>query len=70
MESLISLLEAMERGPLDLQRCIQCNNWFIPYQRAQVTKFCSSTCGVLPVAGGQDMSQKRTAKMRFFYLKI
>lgn len=44
MEALISLLEAMEKHQLELQRCIECNNWFIPYQRAQVTKFCSSKC--------------------------
>lgn len=44
MESLISLLEAMEKNCLNLQRCIQCTNWFIPYQRAQITKFCSSKC--------------------------
>ncbi|UNK16031.1 hypothetical protein MNQ98_15930 [Paenibacillus sp. N3/727] len=44
MESLISLLEAMEKNRLELQRCTQCNNWFIPYQRAQITKFCSSKC--------------------------
>ncbi|KKO55333.1 hypothetical protein [Paenibacillus sp. DMB20] len=44
MEALISLLEAMEKNRLDLQRCFQCDHWFIPYQRAQITKFCSSKC--------------------------
>lgn len=44
MEALISLLEAIEKNRLELQRCIQCEAWFIPYQRAQVTKFCSSKC--------------------------
>lgn len=44
MESIISLLEAMEKKQLDLQKCVQCDSWFIPYQRAQVTKFCSSKC--------------------------
>jgi len=44
IEALISLLEAMEKNSLDLQRCVQCNDWFIPYQRAQVTKFCSTKC--------------------------
>ena len=44
MEALISLLEAMEKNKLDLQRCFQCDHWFIPYQRAQITKFCSSKC--------------------------
>lgn len=44
MESIISLLEAMEKKQLDLQKCIQCDSWFIPYQRAQVTKFCNFKC--------------------------
>ncbi|GKU80102.1 hypothetical protein [Paenibacillus sp. L3-i20] len=44
MESIISLLETMEKKGLDLQKCIQCDSWFIPYQRAQITKFCSSKC--------------------------
>ncbi len=44
MEAIVSLLEAMETEQLDLQNCIQCDSWFIPYQRAQVTKFCSSKC--------------------------
>ncbi len=44
MESIISLLEALEKKPLHLQKCIQCDRWFIPYQRAQVAKFCSSKC--------------------------
>lgn len=44
MESIISLLEAMEKGRVELQNCIQCKGWFIPYQRAQVTRFCSPKC--------------------------
>ncbi len=44
MEALISLLEAIEKGYLELQRCMQCNNWYIPYQRAQITKFCGTNC--------------------------
>ncbi|WP_195575132.1 hypothetical protein [Paenibacillus sp. 1001270B_150601_E10] len=44
MEALISLLEAMEKNRLELQQCIQCKDWFIPYQRAQITRFCSSKC--------------------------
>ncbi|NGP43831.1 hypothetical protein G4V62_02270 [Bacillaceae bacterium SIJ1] len=44
MEAIISLLEAMEGSSLQLQMCTQCQHWFIPYQRAQVTKFCSAKC--------------------------
>ncbi len=44
MESIISLLEAMEKSTLALQSCVQCDRWFIPYRRAQVTKFCGSAC--------------------------
>lgn len=44
MEAILSLLEAMERETLELQTCMQCGHWFIPYQRAQVTKFCTSKC--------------------------
>ncbi|WP_058304413.1 recombination protein NinG [Gorillibacterium timonense] len=44
MEAIISLLETMERKPLDLQTCRQCGSWFIPYERAQVTWFCSTKC--------------------------
>lgn len=44
MESIISLLEAMEKSTLALQICVQCDRWFIPYRRAQVTKFCGSAC--------------------------
>lgn len=45
MEAIISLLEALERNAqLDLQTCIHCGHWFIPYQRAKVARFCSSNC--------------------------
>ncbi|WP_148302580.1 hypothetical protein [Caldalkalibacillus mannanilyticus] len=44
MEGLISIFEALEKGDLELQQCILCDNWFIPYKRAQVAKFCSSKC--------------------------
>lgn len=45
MEAIISLLEALERNAqLDLQSCIHCGHWFIPYQRAKVARFCSSNC--------------------------
>lgn len=44
MEALISLLEALERKPIDLQTCTQCGSWFIPYERASVTRFCSTKC--------------------------
>ncbi|MFW5435760.1 hypothetical protein [Paenibacillus apiarius] len=44
MEAILSLLEAMETEQLELQRCIQCHGWFIPYQRAKVNKFCSAKC--------------------------
>jgi hypothetical protein len=44
MEAVISLVEAMEKGTLELQTCTQCNRWYIPYRRAQVTKFCSAAC--------------------------
>jgi hypothetical protein len=44
MEAIVSLLETMETEQLVLQNCIQCDSWFIPYQRAQVTKFYSSKC--------------------------
>lgn len=44
MEAVISLLEAMEKKPLELATCIQCGGWYIPYQRAQVTKFCGTRC--------------------------
>lgn len=44
MEALLSLLEAMEQERAELQQCNHCRNWYIPYQRAQVTKFCSAKC--------------------------
>ncbi|OPA73740.1 hypothetical protein BVG16_27010 [Paenibacillus selenitireducens] len=44
MEAILSLLEAIERGTLELQTCMQCGHWFIPYQRAQVAKFCTTKC--------------------------
>ena len=44
MEAMISMLETMERRLLELQTCIQCDNWFIPYERAGVAKFCSTKC--------------------------
>jgi len=44
MEAIISLLEAMEGRRLDLQTCAHCERWFIPYQRAQVTRFCNAKC--------------------------
>ncbi|UHA73619.1 hypothetical protein [Paenibacillus sp. 481] len=44
MEAMISLLEAMEQEPFELQTCAQCQHWFIPYQRAQVAKFCQEKC--------------------------
>ncbi|MCM3337685.1 hypothetical protein M3650_03270 [Paenibacillus sp. MER TA 81-3] len=44
MEAILSLLEAMEKEQLELQHCIQCHSWFIPYQRAKVNKFCSAKC--------------------------
>ncbi len=43
-EALVSLLEALEDGPLELGTCRECGSWFIPYNRAPVTKFCSSRC--------------------------
>lgn len=44
MEAIISLLEAIEKNTLNLQTCIHCGDWYIPYQRAKVAKFCSSNC--------------------------
>ncbi|MBW7476442.1 hypothetical protein K0T92_17045 [Paenibacillus oenotherae] len=44
MEAMLSLLEAMEQGGIELQNCVHCRDWFIPYQRAQVAKFCSAKC--------------------------
>lgn len=44
MEGIVSLLEAMETGRLRLQNCELCGNWLIPYERAQVSKFCSTRC--------------------------
>lgn len=44
MEAIISLLEAIEAGDLELQRCELCGHWFIPYSRAGVTKFCGTKC--------------------------
>jgi hypothetical protein len=43
-EALVSLLEALEEGPLELGRCAECQTWFVPYSRAPVTKFCSARC--------------------------
>lgn len=44
LEAIISLLEALERGPLELSRCEECAAWYIPYNRAAVTRFCSPRC--------------------------
>lgn len=44
LEAIISLLEAAERGSLELNRCEECHNWYIPYSRAAITRFCSSRC--------------------------
>ncbi|HYF92992.1 MAG TPA: hypothetical protein VD969_12195 [Symbiobacteriaceae bacterium] len=43
-EALVSLLEALEDGPLELCKCIECGAWFEPYSRAPVNKFCSTRC--------------------------
>lgn len=43
-EALVSLLEAIEEGPLELSTCAECGAWFEPYSRAAVTKFCSTRC--------------------------
>lgn len=44
LEAIISLLEALERSPLELNRCEECGAWYIPYNRAAVTRFCSTRC--------------------------
>lgn len=44
LEAIISLLEALERGPLELNRCEECGAWYVPYSRAAVTRFCSTRC--------------------------
>lgn len=43
-EALVSLLEALEEGPLELFTCAECGAWFEPYSRAPVAKFCSTRC--------------------------
>lgn len=43
-EALVSLLEALEDGPLELCTCAECGAWFEPYSRAPVNKFCSTRC--------------------------
>jgi hypothetical protein len=43
-EALVSLLEALEDGALELCTCVECGNWFEPYSRAPVNKFCSTRC--------------------------
>lgn len=44
MEALISLLEAMEKGPVLLNTCLQCGSWYLAYPRAGSAKFCSASC--------------------------
>lgn len=44
LEAIISLLEALEEGDLDLAVCAECGAWFVPYSRAPVVKFCSGRC--------------------------
>ncbi|WP_400161992.1 hypothetical protein ACAF76_016685 [Brevibacillus sp. TJ4] len=44
MEALISLFERLEAAPFELRMCIECAGWYIPYNRAQVSKFCSAKC--------------------------
>ncbi len=44
MEAIVSLLEALEKGDLELRHCEQCGQWFIPYSRAGVAKFCGTRC--------------------------
>lgn len=44
LEAVISLLEALERGPMELSRCEECSAWYTPYNRAAVTRFCSARC--------------------------
>ena len=43
-EGLVSLLERLEDGPLELYTCAECGAWFEPYSRAPVNKFCSTRC--------------------------
>jgi hypothetical protein len=44
LEALISLFERLEDDSLKLRMCMECGSWYIPYNRAHVTKFCSSKC--------------------------
>ena len=44
LEAIVSLLEALEAGDLELAVCAECGAWFIPYSRAPVARFCSARC--------------------------
>lgn len=44
IEAIVSVLEALEQGPIEIKRCEQCSEWFLPYKRAKVSKFCSKKC--------------------------
>jgi hypothetical protein len=44
IEAIVSVVEALEKGPIEIKRCEQCNEWFLPYKRAKVSKFCSKKC--------------------------
>jgi hypothetical protein len=43
-EALVSLLEALEDGPVELCTCEECGAWYEPYSRAAVTRFCTPRC--------------------------